>query len=61
MKTTTLVFPSFEALWEFKQTTNTLNFKINSVSLTITAQWNEAQIELALTKFKASVAKSKAA
>jgi len=41
--------------------TNTNNFKINSVQLTITAEFNEAQIELAISTFEAVVIENKVA
>ena len=61
MKTTTLMFHTFTDLWEFKQMTNTNNFKVNSVQLTITAEFNEAQIELAVSTFGAVVVENKVA
>lgn len=61
MKTVTILFHSFNDLWEFKQMTNTNNFKINSVQLTITAEFNEAQIELAISTFEAIVIENKVA
>jgi hypothetical protein len=61
MKTITLMFRSFNDLWEFKQMTNTNNFKINSVQLTLTAEFNEAQIDLAISTFKAVVIENKVA
>jgi len=61
MKTITLLFTSFTNLWEFKQMTNTTNCKINSVQLTITAEFNQAQIELAVSKFEAVVIEDKVA
>ena len=41
--------------------TNTTNCKINSVQLTITAEFNQAQIELAVSKFEAVVIEDKVA
>jgi len=61
MKTITLMFRSINDLWEFKQMTNTNNFKVNSVDLTITAEFNEAQIELANSTFQAVVVEDKVA
>ena len=61
MKTITLQFRSFNDIWEFKQMTNTNNFKINSVQLTITAEFNEMQIELAAATFNAVVTEDKVA
>jgi hypothetical protein len=61
MKTITLMFRSFNDLWEFKQMTNTTNFKINSVQLTLTAEFNEAQIEFAISTFEAVVIENKVA
>jgi hypothetical protein len=61
MKTITLMFRSINDLWEFKQMTNTSNFKINSVQVTITAEFNQAQIELAISTFSAVVVENKVA
>ncbi|MGN6166465.1 MAG: hypothetical protein ACTHOF_18185 [Flavisolibacter sp.] len=61
MKTITLMFRSVNDLWEFKQMTNTTNFKINSVQITITAEFNQAQIELAISTFQAVVVEDKVA
>jgi hypothetical protein len=61
MKTITLMFRSINDLWEFKQMTNTTNFKINSVQVTITAEFNQAQIELAISTFYAVVVEDKVA
>jgi len=49
----TIAFTSMEQLWEFKQLTNTLNCRINSVDCTITSEFNEAQVKLAETMFQA--------
>jgi len=61
MKTVTLRFPSFNVLWEFKLTTNTNNFNINSVQITLTAEFNDAQIQLAISTFEAVVVEEKVA
>ncbi|MGN6402036.1 MAG: hypothetical protein ACTHMD_16370 [Flavisolibacter sp.] len=61
MKTITLMFRSVNDLWEFKQMTNTTNFKINSLQITITAELNQAQIELAVSTFHAVVVEDKVA
>lgn len=61
MKTITLMFRSINDLWEFKQMTNTANFKINSVQITITAEFNQAQVELAISTFYAVVVEDKVA
>jgi len=61
MKTVTLRFPSFNVLWEFKLTTNTNNFKINTLQLTLTAEFNDAQIQLAVSGFDANVVEEKVA
>ena len=61
MKTVTLRFPSFTVLWEFKLTTNTNNFKINTLQLTLTAEFNDAQIQLAVSGFDANVVEEKVA
>ncbi|MGZ3849923.1 MAG: hypothetical protein ACXVMS_17120 [Flavisolibacter sp.] len=61
MKTITLMFRSFTDLWEFKQMTNTTNFKINSVQLTLTAEFNQAQTDLAISTYHAVVVEDKAA
>jgi len=53
MKTTTLFFPSFDKLWEFKQLTDTRNFKIHSVHLSLIAEWKEEDIKKAITGFGA--------
>jgi hypothetical protein len=55
------MFHTFTDLWEFKQMTNTNNFKINSVQLTITAAFNEDQIELAVSTFSAVEIENKVA
>jgi|GEM_PF-1380585 len=46
MKTTTLFFPSFDKLWEFKQLTDTRNFKIHSVHLSLIAERKEEDIKI---------------
>ena len=61
MKTITLLFQSFDDLWEFKQMTNTTNFQINTAQLMLTAEFNEAQIELAVSTFEAVVVENKVA
>ncbi len=61
MKTVTLRFPSFNVLWEFKLTTNTNNFKINTIQSTLTAEFNDAQIQLAIAGFEAVVVEEKVA
>jgi hypothetical protein len=61
MKTVTLRFPSFNVLWEFKLTTNTNNFKINTLQLTLTAEFNDTQIELAVSSFDAIIVEEKVA
>ncbi|SHE35225.1 hypothetical protein [Flavisolibacter ginsengisoli] len=61
MKTVTLRFPSFNVLWEFKLTTNTSNFKINTLQLTLIAEFNDAQIQLAVSGFDAVVVEEKVA
>ena len=61
MKTITLMFRSLADLWEFKQMTNTTTFKINSVLLTLTAELNTSQIELAVSNFSAVVIEDKVA
>ena len=49
----TIAFASLEQLWEFKQLTNTLNCRIHSLDCTITAEFNEAQVKLSESMFKA--------
>ncbi len=61
MKGTTLMFRTFNELWEFKQVTNTMNYKINSVQLTLTAEFNPVQIELAISGFDAIIEEDKVA
>ena len=61
MKTTTLVFTSFEDLWEFKQMTNTLNCIVNTELMLISAEFNEAQVQLAVSTFQATVKEDKVA
>lgn len=55
------MFRSFNDLWEFKLMTNTTNFKINSVQLTLTAEFNQSQIELAMSTFFAVIVEEKVA
>ena len=61
MKIKTLKFRSFNDLWEFKQLTNTNNFKIDTNTLTITAEFSEAQMELAVQSFEGVLVLDKAA
>ncbi|HJW18552.1 MAG TPA: hypothetical protein VJ499_15590 [Flavisolibacter sp.] len=61
MKTVTLRFPSFNVLWEFKLTTNTNNFRINTIQLTLTAEFNPSQIELAISGFDGVIVEEKVA
>ena len=61
MKTATLIFPTFDKLWEFKKLTGTNNCNINSVLLSLSAEFNEAQIQMAVTAFGAVLQKSKVA
>jgi hypothetical protein len=49
----TIAFTSMEQLWEFKQLTNTLNCRINSVECTISSEFNEIQVKLAESMFQA--------
>ena len=59
--TTTLVFPSFDQLWEFKKLTNTKNCNSNSVLLSLSAEFNEAQVQSAIANFGAVLQKPKVA
>lgn len=61
MKSITLYFPNFKVLWEFKQTANVLNCRIHSGEMTITAELNEQQIELATSDYEARVPDEKVA
>jgi len=61
MKGITLMFRTFNELWEFKQVTNTMNYKINSVQLTLTAEFNSVQIQLAISDFDAIIEEDKVA
>jgi hypothetical protein len=61
MKTTTLQFPSIDALFEFKQLTNTRNCKIEARKLLLTADLNDAQVQVAMQQFNATIIKEKAA
>jgi len=55
MKNTTLVFPSFTALWEFKCNCPVFNCMINSAQLSLTAELSESQIQDAIDTYKAMV------
>lgn len=55
------MFRTFNELWEFKQVTNTMNYKINSVQLTLTAEFNSVQIQLAISDFDAIIEEDKVA
>ena len=53
MKNTTLIFPTFALLWEFKCAAEILTCKVNSEQLSLTAELSEEQIDKAIENYKA--------
>jgi hypothetical protein len=55
-KRVTLMFPSKELILDFLSQVFTHEFDVNSQWLTVSAHFTDAEIKLAKSKFKASVA-----
>jgi hypothetical protein len=55
MKKTTLVFPTVQALWQFKASIQTNNVEIIISTKTLICECTERNVDLAISKFGAEV------
>ena len=59
MDKVTLVFPSVQAMWQFKLITKANYIEINIPALSLTCSCSEAEIDLATKKYNARVIRLK--
>jgi hypothetical protein len=60
MTTTTLVFESINEIWKFKTVCKLNTFNLNADQYSITAEFSEEEIELAVSEFRARLIVAKA-
>ena len=56
MKTVTLTFPNYEALWQFKEQSKAINIRIEPRRHRISGLFNSEEIAMAVDRFQAAQA-----